>query len=142
MIDLLYTFLGCVLCMMFYSMYLFTKKQKLEIEEKEKIINSQLLDQEEAILKLMDVIDVQIELEMTHEFLPYISTSKNFDILTIDKICEKVSNNVFKSLNTKKLMKFNDYCGIYKDSFWANYIIKKTTCIGIARYLGTKKREN
>lgn len=122
------------------SLYYHIKQQKINILEKEKQIYSDLIFQEDTIKGLLELIDIQIDLEVTHAFLPYISTTKSFNPINIDKLCNEISTKVFNQINKEHLIKFNKWNKIYKYSFWMDYIIKKTTCIVIQGYINIKNK--
>lgn len=136
--------LFCILVLMisvtiFIFMINLIKKQKLELQNIEKDIVSNLISQEETIKGLLEIIDIQIGLEIAHSFLPYLATSKQFEALNVDKICNKICMNVFNKFNKEQLIKFTKVNNIYEYSFWMDYIIKKTSCLVVETYLKSRR---
>lgn len=101
------------------------------------VINSNLVSQEIAMKKFIELIDIQIDLEVTHKFLPFITSSKKMDTLQIDGFCNDISESVYKHINKPNLSRFTIGCKLYENSFWLNYIVKKTTCMVMQAYLNT-----
>ena len=99
----------------------------LEILEKEKSLYAELNDQLICINTFKQQIDDQIVTEVNYAMKKEIYLKNaNYDALNFDKDSEEIAKIVFNYIQPSLIMNLSTYNSIYKESYWMNYIYKRT----------------